>query len=81
MSYRGNIVQASTGNTTSGYWLLGGRLGLRSPDGGWELALWGQNLTDERYDKLHFFAAGSGAVAAIAGMPRTWGVTLTHRFF
>ncbi len=80
LSYRGSVNDIIVG-TNSGYWLLGGRLGLRSPEGGWELALWGQNLTDKRYDKGHVFATVSAAVVAYAGKPRTWGVTLTHRFF
>ncbi|MEI9993012.1 MAG: TonB-dependent receptor [Rhizomicrobium sp.] len=36
------------GDTASSYWLLGGRLGLRSPDGHWSVAVFARNLLDQR---------------------------------
>ena len=65
----------------SGFWLVNGRLGLRSPDGQWELSLWAENLTDERYDKAVIEpVAQPGSLKALPGAPRMWGVTLAYRF-
>jgi iron complex outermembrane receptor protein len=57
-----------------GYGLVGARATYRSLDERWSLALFGINLTDERYR-----AAARGAVTII-GMPRQVGIELAHRF-
>ena len=46
--------------------------------GGWSLALFGRNLTDEKY---HDFGFDGGTHRAVwGGVPRTYGVELTARF-
>jgi len=63
------------------YWLLNGRIGVISPDGRWEAALWGKNLLDkfyvtQSYDNL----GGIFPSQNFLGMPRTYGVSLRYNF-
>ncbi len=62
------------------YGLLDGRISFSSPDGDWEVALWGRNLTDERY-LLGVVGLGAfGYNLQSWGEPLTWGVDVTwHR--
>ena len=58
--------------------LLHGRIGLLT-DGGWEVYLWGRNLTDEdQYtsDTREFF----GALEFVPQTPRTYGVEFIYNF-
>jgi iron complex outermembrane receptor protein len=59
------------------YDLVHARLSLRH-NSGFELAVWGKNLTDEEYF-VHAFDL-SGAGYAIYGDPRMWGVTASYAF-
>ncbi len=60
-----------------GYDLLDARVALRASDGGWEVAVWGKNLTDELV-KSHIVAfAPYRQELNTYQPPRTWGVTLT----
>ena len=72
------------------YNLLAARLGFEAP-GGWTIALWGKNLTDEEYmSTAQSFRtprslAPTGlqngfATVAFMGQPRTYGVTVTKQF-
>jgi iron complex outermembrane recepter protein len=79
-----------------GFGLINGRIGIATTDGGWELELFGRNLTDERYAQIVFdrFAQGSAptqtasgtpaaatsSLGAFMGEPRTVGVSLRGRF-
>jgi outer membrane receptor protein involved in Fe transport len=60
------------------YWVANGRVALASPDGRWEVAVYGTNLFDEEYityiNNISFFAL------EIWGEPRTFGATLAYRF-
>ena len=69
-------------NDQRGYGLLDARIGLRSGDSRWTVALFGTNLTDVRYR-----AAGrgtllgqSGLAYSSVGLPRQIGVQLSTRF-
>ncbi|NOY16432.1 MAG: TonB-dependent receptor [Gammaproteobacteria bacterium] len=72
------------------YNLLSARLGFSAP-GGWTIALWGKNLTNEEYmSTAQSFRtprslASTGlqngfATVAFMGQPRTYGVTVTKQF-
>ncbi|MGA0605101.1 TonB-dependent receptor [Phenylobacterium sp. VNQ135] len=68
-------------NSQGGYGLLNGSLELASTDRAWSLLAWIRNVADERY--VSQGSAGSGANAAVTGslgLPRMYGVTLTHQF-
>ena len=60
------------------YWVANGRAALASPDGRWEVTVYGTNLFDEEYityiNNISFFAL------AIFGEQRTFGATVAYRF-
>ena len=63
-----------------GYSLLNARVGFKGANG-WDLYLWGHNLTDtEYYELLATQSGGSGLVVGTLGDPRTVGVTLRGSF-
>lgn len=69
-------------NDQKGYGLLAARVAFRAPDDRWSVALFGTNLTDERYRN-----AGRGTLIRQAGlsyssvgMPRQFGVQVATRF-
>ncbi len=67
---------------TGGFGLLNLRLGIRSARGGWDLSLWGKNVTDKRYANL-FGSLGSllpGTYYANFADPATYGVTVRKSF-
>lgn len=69
------------GKRQNSLWLLNGQVGVRSPDDRWELALWGTNLTDKRYDTIVFDSVfQGGSLSTFMGAPRMWGVTVTSRY-
>lgn len=59
-----------------GYGLLNARLILAMRNN-WEFAIWGQNLTNERYFRNIAVVAGAGL--AVPGDPRTYGITVSWR--
>lgn len=59
---------------------FGARVGL-AHSAGWELELWGENLTDEYYYVGSFnVPEQTGNSAVYPSVPRTWGVTLRAEF-
>lgn len=67
--------------TQDGYGLLNARLSWTSTNGDWELAVFGDNLTDEAYivnfvNQTNSFGFTSGS----RNDPRTYGAQLTYRF-
>ncbi|ATE63579.1 TonB-dependent receptor [Rhizorhabdus dicambivorans] len=60
------------------YELVDMSLTWTSTDRRWQASLWGNNLTDKRY--LVEAAGSAAADIAVAGAPRTYGVTLRARF-
>ena len=64
-----------------GYTLVNGRTGLAFESSQVEVALWGSNLTDERYRVVTFNAPlQAGSLAAFMGEPRYWGVEVSKKF-
>ncbi len=61
------------------YWLLNARASIAKDEDGWELALWGKNLTDEQYVS-QVTDDGDTDGYRVFGAPRTYGLTLTHNF-
>ena len=61
-----------------GYTLLDFRLGIASADDTWRLTGWVRNATDEFYSNGTFNTGDT--ISRYAGMPRTFGGTLTVRF-
>lgn len=82
-SYRSEFSSSPTPSRyliVDGYSLLNGRIGFRA-DNGWDVFLWGRNLTDEEYfEFLSAAPGGSGLFAGYVGDPRTYGVTLRGSF-
>ena len=79
-------------NFQPAYGTLNGRVALASPSRSWELALFGDNLTDQRYaytgGTVEAFAAGPGGLPVptptiawnVPGAPRTFGIEGTYRW-
>ena len=56
--------------------LMNGSLSFLSPDGHWDLTLWGKNLTDESYVQSVFNIALFNNMLVATGQGLSWGVTL-----
>ncbi len=64
-----------------GYTILNARLEWDSPDNLWNVALYGQNLTDEGYFNGKLSLVGFfGREQGNPGTPRTWGLMFTRNF-
>ena len=70
-----NIAQASTPS----YTLVNARVGLQLYSG-WNLSLWGRNLTDATYAQHSFniFGSAAGDTHPIYGPPRMWGISVAY---
>jgi len=66
--------------TQPGYDLFGARIGYTSPDQLWQAAVFGSNLSDERYMVSGNASSGFGLKEASFGRPREWGVSLSRKF-
>ena len=62
------------------YGILNGRLAYTTPNGKWNLALYGKNLTDTHYVDGGFVSAGLGLDLVTVGPPREFGFTLGFNF-
>jgi iron complex outermembrane receptor protein len=64
-----------------GYTVLNARVGYGAQDGSWEVAVFGDNLTEEEY-RVYAFDSSlfAGVVAGVYGKPRTYGVRAMYRF-
>lgn len=72
-----NSPQASTDSNT----ITNGRIVLLQPDGQWEFALWGRNITDERYFIEAFDVFDPlGITAKLSGTPRVFGISANYRY-
>ena len=58
--------------------VLNGSFGIASPEGKWELSVWGKNITNKLYESGKTDVIGSVLVSYAA--PRTWGTTLRYKF-
>jgi iron complex outermembrane receptor protein len=65
----------------AGYTVTNARIGYTSAGGRWDVALFGNNLTNEKY-RVYAFDSSlfAGVVAGVYAKPRTWGVTLSYHF-
>jgi iron complex outermembrane receptor protein len=62
------------------YWLFNARVSLADEKSGWEIALWGRNLTKERYVVQGVNLATLGIVNRIYNAPRTYGVEVSFHY-
>ncbi len=87
--WRGEVFYTSDRNMGSdldprkeedAYTLFNASVGLRNPEGNWELQFWGRNIFDEDYLQGEFSSVGQpGSLNAYPGDPRTYGLTLRLR--
>ena len=61
------------------YWLYDARIAISDMAADWEIALWGQNLTDEQY-VVQGLNSGLGAGNRTYNAPRTFGISLSRKF-
>jgi outer membrane receptor protein involved in Fe transport len=61
-----------------GYGLLNASVGVSDPAKGWELSLWGRNLSDEYYWSA--VSSNANVVVRFPGKPRTYGASLSLKF-
>lgn len=74
-------IENSTISAADDYDLVNVRFALQG-ESGWELALWGKNITDEEY-RVHGFDASFGAnlaAATLYGNPEMWGISASYDF-
>ena len=80
------ILAGADGNNPAGhqdaFGLLNARLIYRDPDGAWELSIWGNNLTDERYNTrvIDFTFPPILSIFSTLGSPRMFGIGLRRNF-
>lgn len=100
-SVRGDMAYTSRASSTAdlnpqgvmdGYTLYNGRITLTGPDKSWTVALFGENLTNEKYFRTKFSqtldavfgvrvpATGATLLRGFVGAPRTWGVRAAKTF-
>ena len=82
-SYRSKIFHDITNHPSAvqeGFSLVNARLAYFPPSDRWEVALFGTNLTDERYSENGVFTFGFGPTLMVAGPPREWGVSVRFDF-
>ena len=65
----------------SSYTIANARIAYGAEDGRWEVAIFGDNLTDEEY-RVYAFDSSlfAGVVAGVYGKPLTYGLTVSWRF-
>lgn len=80
--YQDEIALTST-LAEDAYTTLNGRIALKPKNGAWEVAIWGQNLSDENRLTVGFPAVLNGAGGNSQGfinMPRTYGAEVRYSF-
>lgn len=95
MAYTGEVYSTNDLNpqgVIDSYTLYNGRVTLTSPDRSWTVALFGENLTNERYFRNKFSqtldglfgvrvpSTGATLLRGFVGAPRTWGVRASKTF-
>ena len=74
-------VQNTEDRKVEGYGLVIASIGFISPNGDWDVTLWGKNLTDEEYlTSRRTDNMGLGLVLDSYGMPRTYGLRAAYHF-
>ncbi|MEJ8567968.1 TonB-dependent receptor [Elongatibacter sediminis] len=68
-------------NSQDAFWLWNGRIGFISPDGHWDVSVWGKNLGDKFYITQSYDNTGGIFPSQnFLGMPRTYGVSVKYSF-
>jgi outer membrane receptor protein involved in Fe transport len=82
-SYRGDtepaLLKAPSGEGygVDAYWLANLTVAFYKEGRPWEIAAWGRNIFDEKYDETrNFFAGPDDTPVAAPGMPATYGLRL-----
>lgn len=76
-----NYGQGLPEEIADSYSLLAGRLTLSHSSSGWDISLWGRNLTDEQYTSNMTAAYGiAGFVTDRVGVPRSVGIEFKKTF-
>jgi len=81
-SYRSNFnasVNLDPFAEVPGYALFGAHVGLRDPDGRWDLSVWARNLFNKDYLNTASVSSQYGITLVSLGEPRLFGVTLRTR--
>jgi iron complex outermembrane receptor protein len=85
--YYGNVgeggrerAQLIPESNTDSLGLVGARISLDIERWGATVALWGNNLTDEKYQQSPLLIGDTGLVVQTIGEPRTYGLEATKRF-
>ena len=68
-------------NVSPSHTLLDAWTAYTTPDNKWEIKLWVKNITDKEYVTHGFTQRGSRIAFGVFGEPRTYGGTVTYRFF
>jgi iron complex outermembrane recepter protein len=71
-------VTLNPSSSQGSYALYSARIGVESPDQGWRLTVWGNNLGDEEYGT--YAEADFRGTQMFQGMPRTYGATVDWNF-
>ncbi|USQ95594.1 TonB-dependent receptor [Caulobacter sp. RL271] len=61
-----------------GYGLLNASIGIGAPDKGWDLSVWGRNITNEYYWSA--VSSNANVVVRFPGKPTTYGASLSWKF-
>jgi iron complex outermembrane receptor protein len=95
MAYTGKVYSTNDLNpqgVIDSFTLYNGRITLTGPDKTWNVALFGENLTNEHYFRNKFSqtldavfgvrvpATGATLLRGFVGAPRTWGVRASKTF-
>ena len=62
------------------YAVVNAGIGIKAPDDRWSANLWSKNLFDKRYAATFGAASALTPIIEILGDPRSYGITLAHRF-
>lgn len=75
-------INDSASSRINGFTVVNAQLGVRSQDGTDSLTLWSRNIGQAKYfETLGAGTAGaSGVITGIPSQPRTYGLTLRHKF-
>jgi len=72
-AYSGEILALNPSTAVPAYALLDARVGVKNPDGKWQVSLWVRNLADHYYYTSAYF--GNSINVRMNGMPRTFGLS------
>lgn len=82
-SYRSDQFFSADNNpllNQKGYWLVDGRIALKGGDGRWEAAVFGRNLTAQKYINFATDLSDFGMIEQFRGEPRMFGIELRFKY-